>query len=77
MQYIWKYFLDLNRKRTGNGFGPNPITYSEILAYFSVYRIEYDDLEIALIDVLDGIAMEHFAEEIEKENNKNKSKKKK
>jgi hypothetical protein len=39
-----------------------------------VYKIEYDELDIQLLDILDSVAMEHFAEEAEKENNKNKSK---
>lgn len=75
MEYIWKYFLDLNRKRQGNGYGPNPIPYSEILAYFSVYRIDYDELELSLIDILDTVAMDYFSEQAEKEANKNKKKK--
>jgi hypothetical protein len=66
MQDIWKYFLDLNRKR-GGGFGPSPLSYSEILSYFTLHRIEYDAIELYLLDVLDNIAMEYFAEKAEKE----------
>jgi hypothetical protein len=74
MQDIWKYFLDLNRKR-GGGFGPSPLSYSEILSYFTLHRIEYDAIELYLLDVLDNIAMEYFAEKAEKEQAKSNKKK--
>lgn len=73
MRYVWKYFLDLNRKRS-NGMGLGPITYSEMLAYFTLNRIAFDEAEIQLLDLLDGIALEHFSEENKKNSNKNKSK---
>jgi len=75
MQYIWKYFLDLNRKRLNNGYGALPITYTEILAYFSLYKIEYDEMEVEILNILDSIAMEYFAEQAEKDLNKTKNKK--
>lgn len=62
MKDIWKYFLDLNRKR-GGGFGPSPLQHSEILAYFTLHRIDYDGIELYLIDMLDDVAMGHFAEQ--------------
>ena len=74
MQYIWRYFLELNRKR-GGGFGPSPLQYSEILAYFTLHKIAYDPSEIYLLDILDSIAMEHYAEQQKKEAEKAKRKK--
>lgn len=71
MKDCWKYFLDLNRKR-GGGFGPSPIMYSEILAYFTLHRVEFDNVELYIIDLLDDIAMEHFAEQQKKEQSKQK-----
>lgn len=73
MRYVWKYFLDLNRKRS-NGMGVGPITYSEMLAYFTLNKIAFDETEISLLDLLDGIALEHFSEE-SKKNNKSNNKK--
>lgn len=70
MKYIWKYFTDLNKKRTGTGYGPLSIQYSEILAYFTLFNIEYDPIEVQLIMLVDDIAVEYFNEEIKKENNK-------
>lgn len=69
MKFIWKYFLDLNRKRS-TGMGVGPITYTEMLSYFTLHNISYDEMEISLIDVLDSIALEHFSEENKKNTNK-------
>ena len=74
MKYIWKYFLDLNAKRQ-NGFGPSPIGYHDMLAYFTLYRIEYDDFELAMIEELDRVALDHFAEKRKAEEARNKKKK--
>ena len=74
MQDVWRYFLDLNRKR-GGGFGPSPLSYSEILAYFTLHKIEYDAMDIYFVDILDNIAMEHYAEQQKKDQAKSKSKK--
>lgn len=63
----------MNRKRD-RGFGPAPLSSSEILSYFTLHRIDYDAIELYLLDVLDNIAMEHFAEQQKKEQTKNKNK---
>lgn len=75
MQYVWKYFRDLNARRTGNGFGPMPLQYSEMLAYFQLYNISYEPIEIQLIELLDDVAMQYYTKEIQKEQAKNKPKK--
>ena len=65
-RYVWQYFLALNAKR-GGGFGPSPLTYQEMQAYFTLNQIQVEPWEIQLIDLLDRVAMEHFAEEQKKE----------
>ena len=74
MQYVWKYFLDLNSKRQA-GMGVSPISYTEILSYFTLYSISYDDFEIAMIEELDRVALEHYAEQRKAEEAKNKKRK--
>lgn len=74
MKFVWEYFLRLNRKRTSNGFGVNPIPFTEIESFFRLNQIEYSPDEVFLIELLDNLALEHFQKESEK-NNKNKSKK--
>lgn len=75
MQYVWEYFLRLNRKRTSTGFGVNPIPFSEIESFFNVNQIEYSPDEVQLIEMLDNVALEHFQKEAEKNNKKSKTKK--
>lgn len=70
MNYVWKYFIDLNNRRSNNGFGALPLQYSEILAYFTLHKIEYEPTEISLIEVLDSIAMKCFYEESQRKQNK-------
>lgn len=35
----WTAFNDLSGRRTGNGFGPNPISTSEIVAWLNLHEI--------------------------------------
>jgi len=69
MGYVWKYFLDLNSKR-GGGFGPAPISYQEMLSYFTLHNIEFNSYEISMIDALDREFLEHQAEQAKKESKK-------
>ena len=66
MKYVWKYYTDLNNKRTNTGYGHLPIQYSEIKAYFDLYNIEYEPFEVYIIEVLDGVTMQYYQEETEK-----------
>lgn len=77
MKYIWKYFSDLNRKRTGTGYGPLPLQYSEILAYFNLYKIIYEPIEIEIISILDDVAMGVYVEQIKEDTARQNSKIKK
>ena len=75
MVFLWRYFIDLHNRRTSNGFGVNPIQYSEILAYFTLLGLLPEDWELTAITRLDGVALEAFAKQAEKNKNKSKSKK--
>lgn len=71
MQFVYRWFVDLHNKRTSNGFGINPIQYSEILAYFTLIEVKPEEWEIEMISKLDGVALEMYAKEAEKQNKKN------
>lgn len=77
MRYVWNYFQDLTRKRTGTGYGPLPLQYSEILAYFTLHSIVYDSVEVEIIMMLDDVAMEHYIAEIKKDQERQAAKVKK
>ena len=53
--HIWQWFWELNGTRTSNGFGANPIQYSEIVAWARLHGIRPKGLEIELIRALDGL----------------------
>ena len=72
MQEVWGFFCELDNARSSNGFGVNPISYTEIKCYFDLMGIIPQDIEVKLIKLLDGIALRHYAEE-QKKKSKSKS----
>jgi len=55
--YLWLWFLELHRARTGNGFGPNPIGYVEIDAWQRVTGRKLSPWEVDMMFALDGAFM--------------------
>lgn len=55
---VWNWFIDLSASRTSNGFGMNPFTYQEMLAYFTLIDVIPRDWEIKLLKMLDNKAIE-------------------
>ena len=74
MHMVWNYFIDLNNTRTSNGFGLNPISFTEIKSYFDLYYITPMSYEITAIKALDRVALDSFNKEQEK-SSKSKPKK--
>lgn len=72
MVEVWKFFIDLHNARSSNGFGVNPISYSEIYSYFKLIEIQPQEWEIDVIKKLDKVAMEAFAEQSKREQKKSK-----
>jgi hypothetical protein len=76
MVLVWHWFTDLNSSRSSNGFGINPISYSEMLAYFQLIDYKPYEWEIDAIKKLDQLMLTHFAKEQDKKANKHKVSKK-
>lgn len=57
---VWAYFMDLHSTRTSNGFGANPITYTEIRNYSDLMQIDLDEWEVTLIRKFDKVALDAF-----------------
>lgn len=70
MHEVWKWFLDLHNKRQ-TGMQPNPLSWADIQAYFSLQSIEPEDWEISLISKLDGIVMSLYEKDANKDAGKN------
>lgn len=76
MAFVWLYFIELHNSRSYNASGVNPISYADILAYFTLLGIEPQEWEIQVIKRLDFIALKMQSDEIEKQKNQAASKRK-
>lgn len=65
--------MDLHNSRSA-GFQANPIAYSEILAYYTLYQTTPDAWEVSAIRRLDGVVMQVYAEEADKANKRQAAK---
>lgn len=74
--HVWKMFIELNNARGSNGFGVNPISYTEIYSYCKLHEIDIDDWELELLKVFDRKVLEIYAEQQEKQAAKNNNKSK-
>lgn len=72
MRYVWKYFIDLHNKRSSNGFGINPLLYTDMYCYFKLIQVEPYEYELDLISELDKIALEDYRLKTEQAKPKNK-----
>jgi len=68
--HIWDWFLELTATRGSNGFGVNPITYTEIDAWSRLLKTEPSPLEIELIKIIDSVYLEKVAKDSESETKK-------
>lgn len=55
----WRWFNDVCRTRTSNGYGPNPLSYAEIEAYARLHRWPLEPRHVDLILAMDRVWMEH------------------
>ena len=74
--YVWNWFVKLNSKRGSNGFGMNPLTYTEMYSFFKLQGIFPEQWELDLLEELDSVALKQSYEEQKKSEKKNSSKNK-
>lgn len=67
---VWRWFIDLNNSRSSNGFGVNPISYSDIKSYIDLIGVNIEDWELQLIKQFDNEAMNSYVKEAELERKK-------
>ena len=65
---VLNWFWELHSSRGSNGFGPNPISFLEIKAYFDLISIKPLPWEIGLIKRLDNAYLEYSANQANKKN---------
>lgn len=67
--HIWAMYTALDCARTGNGFGPNPISYSEMDAYARLSGVTLATWEVNALKRLDLAYLRTLAEERERNEN--------
>lgn len=67
---IWGWFMELNEARSSSGFGLNPITYSDIEAYFRLQKIVPEKWEIDTIKRLDREVLSIYAKKAKADSKK-------
>lgn len=60
LAHLFDWFTEINRGRTGNGYGPNPILYSEIQAWSCLTGIKITPSELGVLKTLDSIYLNQF-----------------
>ncbi len=63
---IWSIFLDLNATRGSNGWGPNPISYSEIEAWSRLHREPVRQHELDILRAMDAAYLEYATQHASK-----------
>lgn len=68
MELSWDYFIQLSNARSSNGYGANPISYTDIAAWNELTETQVTPLEVKIIKQLDIIYLNHQAVEQGKRN---------
>ena len=55
VEHLWDWFWELDSVRGSNGFGPNPLTYSEIRAWSQLTETEITPWEVSVLKKMDVI----------------------
>ena len=71
VMFLWEHFLHLNQTRS-SGMGVSAISYSEIKAYCELNDVSFSPYELKVIKSLDGLFLEHYNKQSEKETQSNK-----
>ena len=70
MDYLWGWFLELNRTRSSNGFGLNPINYVDIDAWSRLTNRKPTALDVFALTQLDAAFLTVQAKQSQKKKGK-------
>jgi hypothetical protein len=65
----------LNSRRASNGFGVNPLQFSEILAYYELQGVMPQPWDVEILVHFDNVVMSIYAEKSKSDADKKKNKK--
>lgn len=61
VKHVWENFLELTRRRKGNGFSPDPLQYNDIDAWARLTKRTLDQWELQTILDIDDEYLLHVA----------------
>lgn len=61
--HIWQAFVELHAGRSYSGGGPNPLSWSEMLAWATLMGLGLKEWEIRAIKALDGVWLRVMGED--------------
>lgn len=67
MYSVWGHFLALDSTRTSNGYGANPLSFTDIKSYFELIQETPEPHEVKLINTLDRTILEVYAKQAEQD----------
>jgi hypothetical protein len=62
MWQVWRWFLELGQGRSGNGMGPNPISWTELQAWTQLRNTRFGQFELSCIRDLDALYLTRSAD---------------
>lgn len=54
IEYVWDWFVELHEARTGNGFGPNPLSFTELAHWQALCDTRIQPWEVRAIRAIDN-----------------------
>lgn len=71
LDFIWKAFWRLRRRKAGGMSGPSPIDWPDIEAFVRRSRLNLAPWEVEILERLDDCFLASHAEQAERDNNPN------
>lgn len=74
LMFFWRAFQDLHSTRSG-GFGPNPIQFSDILAWCTLHSVDDQATQLEVLDMvmdLDAVYLTAYSKKQEREREQSK-----
>lgn len=73
LDYLWRAFHRIRRRRGGNGFGPSPIEWADIDAFVRLSGVRLAGWEVEVIEALDEVWLVGFAQSASPDNSASSS----
>jgi hypothetical protein len=66
IEHVWEWFWQIHKGRTNNMSGPNPLTWTDLLAWTVVTGIQVRPIEFEIIKEMDSAYLKYVSERQDK-----------